>query len=716
MFNSDLPIKSKKQDILERAKFAESLSKAILDYQDEESLTLGLYGSWGSGKTSIINMAIEKINEGDGKDKPNILKFNPWNYSDQNQLIAQFFRELARVLPLKDRSKGIENAVKLLDSYAAAITPLIVIPNPSSPAALGQAAICKAFSNVLNRFKSKNKSLQETKDELNTIFKKQSRKTVIVIDDIDRLNNTEIRQVFQLVKSLADFKNTIYILVFDKNVVIRALSKVQEGDGYEYLEKVVQVPFAIPAVPILEVHKFLFASLDSIIKDLPKERFDQTYWVGIFHSGIRIFFKTIRDVNRFINIFRFKYFLLKDDVNVIDLIAITAIQVFLPDLHSKIKDNKAIFLEGYKDTGYGIDKRQELKEILDEIIKHNTREFPVDIVTELLNELFPKLSSLYRNITYGDGFEAGWRRNGRACSEDNFDMFFQLNMPSGKISKSEIEGIISNSENQEQLHNVMEQLKEEGRISEFLERLLDYSEKVPLNKIQNIINVLLNQGDGFPKDNKEMLGFDNISRIGRVGYFFTKDLGDKDKCFNIYKNAIVAAEDSIYTLVDAIVWLGWDHGKGTIQEPKPEEEQRIDEKQLTELKKLACQKIDIWAKDGRLLKHPELIRILRIWESWTDKKVIEEYVQKFIESESGLIDFIGKFPSEVRSQGMGEYGYRTEYQVHLDSIKHFIDLDVIVQRLRGILSCDIFQNLPEEQKRAVKLVLDTYDGKIKPKF
>lgn len=609
MFNSDLPIKSKEQDVLNRAKFAESLSEAILDYPDEESLVLGLYGPWGYGKTSVINMAIESINNGENKDKPIILNFNPWNYSDQNQLIAQFFRELSRVLPTKDENAGFEKAAELLDLYATAITPVAIIPNPSLPVAFGQVVICKSTSKFLRfrgKKKNKDKSLQEIKDELNVILQKQKRKILIVIDDIDRLNNTEIRQIFQLIKSLADFKNTIYIVTFDKDIVVKALANVQEGDGYDYLEKVIQVPFAMPAIPESEVYKLLFASLDSIIKDLSEERFDQMYWANIFQSGIKVFFKTIRDVKRFMNVFRFNYFLLKNDVNIVDLIATTAIQVFLPDLHSKIRENKVIFIEGCNDTGRGVDNKREIKETLDEIIKQNTRGFSAETITQLLNELFPKLSSVYRNVFYANSSDPTWRKNGRVCSEDNFDIFFQFNMQYGKISKSEIEKIISISENQEELYKIVEELNAKGRISELLERLLDYSESVPLNNKQNIINVLLNQGDNFPKDNKEMLGFDNSSRVGRVGYFFTKGLGDKDKCFEIYKNAILAADNSIHTLVDAVVWLGWEHGKETQNEPKSEGEQRVNVKQLTELEKLVCQKIEKWAKDGRLIKHPEL--------------------------------------------------------------------------------------------------------------
>ena len=64
-------------------------------------------------------------------------------------------------------------------------------------------------------------------------LKDEKIKIIVSIDDIDRLSDEEIVAVFQLVKSLADFPNTIYVLAFDYDVVVRALGKVQHGDGKE---------------------------------------------------------------------------------------------------------------------------------------------------------------------------------------------------------------------------------------------------------------------------------------------------------------------------------------------------------------------------------------------------------------------------------------------------------------------------------------------------
>lgn len=306
-----------------------------------------------------------------------------------------------------------------------------------------------------------------------------------------------------------------------------------------------------------------------------------------------------------------------------------------------------------------------------------------------------------------------WRKEGRICSEDNFDIFFQLGVPSGQISKSEIEGIISESKNYEELYKTFDLLNEQGRISEFLERLLDYSGELPQDKIQNIITVLMDQGDRYPKDEKVMLGFDNISRISRIGYFFTKDLRDKNKCYEIFRNAISATENSIHTIIDAIVFLGWEHGKGTKETPKPEEERRIDEKQLKELEKLACQKIENLAKEGNLIKHRDLIRILHAWEAWFGEQTVKEYIKKLIKTEDGLIDFITKFPSEVRSQGMGDYGYRTENRINIKNVEHFVKLDEIVPKLRSIKQSDKFNDLKDTEQKAIDLFLDTIDGKVK---
>ena len=61
-YSTDKSITSEKEDVLGRKDFSKRLGRLIYNYQGEDGLVLGLYGEWGSGKTSVINMVEEEIN------------------------------------------------------------------------------------------------------------------------------------------------------------------------------------------------------------------------------------------------------------------------------------------------------------------------------------------------------------------------------------------------------------------------------------------------------------------------------------------------------------------------------------------------------------------------------------------------------------------------------------------------------------------------------
>ena len=136
MFRADLPISSLDEDLLERRSFSESLGNAILNYKENDSIVIGLYGSWGSGKTSVINMTLEfirKISKNNSNYiEPIIIRFNPWSYSDQYQLVNQFFSSLSNVLKRKDYSQKAQKAGEKLATYANFFSPLSYIP-PINP-------------------------------------------------------------------------------------------------------------------------------------------------------------------------------------------------------------------------------------------------------------------------------------------------------------------------------------------------------------------------------------------------------------------------------------------------------------------------------------------------------------------------------------------------------------------------------------------------------
>jgi hypothetical protein len=96
-FRSDRPIEYSTQDGLERADFARRLAQNIQAWDGSESLVIGIHGDWGSGKSSVKNLVLERLGEFSDQS-PRVLHFNPWMISGEQHVADAFFLETELVL------------------------------------------------------------------------------------------------------------------------------------------------------------------------------------------------------------------------------------------------------------------------------------------------------------------------------------------------------------------------------------------------------------------------------------------------------------------------------------------------------------------------------------------------------------------------------------------------------------------------------------------
>ena len=130
MFYSEKPIISKNEDLLGRKKVASDLAKEFEYYKNKDSLTIGIVGKWGSGKTSFINMVLESFK---GNNNYIVIKFNPWNISSRKQLISDFFLQLSNSIKKEDMNAEIMSTIeKSLGILSKFFKPLGLIPPLSS--------------------------------------------------------------------------------------------------------------------------------------------------------------------------------------------------------------------------------------------------------------------------------------------------------------------------------------------------------------------------------------------------------------------------------------------------------------------------------------------------------------------------------------------------------------------------------------------------------
>lgn len=719
MFNADQPITSSAQDILGRKSFAYALADTILSYQDRNSIVIGLFGEWGSGKTSLINLSLERIEElaDTRNDKPIVIKFNPWNFSEQNQLISQFFKLLSQMLKRTDNASNIQKIGEKIEAYSQIFDPLKIIPIIGEYSLLAKVVFGLTGRSIKSWGKSKEKNLEQIRDELNGMLSELTNKIIVIIDDIDRLTPMEIRQIFQLVKKLGDFPNTIYFLSFDQQVVLNAFKEIHEGFEKEYLEKIVQIPFEIPPISKENLHRLLFSRIDEIIKDIPQEKFDHTYWANIFHGGLKYLFYNIRDVTRYINSLSFSFQQVKGLVNTIDFMALTAIQVFLPEIYGTIRDNKEMFAGTRDNSSRSIfDENNLEKQKYDKIINSGSK-IPPEKLTELLTRLFPRLESIYRNMNYGSGWIGEWRKQGRICSPDIFDIFFRLALSESDISQPEMEQILSQANEKQAFSEVLYRLNKENKIIRFLDLLEDYTADenyIPEYNIEPIICALMDVGDSFPEGEFGFVKPDTPMRILRISYQLSQRIENHDGRFEVFERAIQQATNSLYTIVHEVEVQDQQHGKyHSERQSEPLERLTVTPEQLEKLERLASEKIEQWANESKLSKHKHFAAILYRWSDWRGKEIVTKYLDDLIKNDDGLLDFITAFLNKSVSYGMSDYAGKARWRMNLKSIEGLIELEKIETRIRKIFKSDNFQGFDDKIKIAIETFLDTFDGKIK---
>lgn len=637
-YNTDKPIDEESQDLLGRAKFSNRLGKSIYEYNAIDGLVIGLFGKWGTGKTSVINMAVNQINKlaENDENKPVIIKFNPWNYSDKDNLISLFFQSLKNNINIQGIGEFREKIVELLDDYSDAFDTLTLIPIQSSNII---ASLFKNLSKVIRASLRRKLDLDKTKETLEKELIKANKKIIIIIDDIDRLTNTQIRDVFQLVKQVADFPNVIYLLSMDRMVVSRALTDIHNINGNKYLEKIIQVPFELPELRKSKLNNIFFSKLDQIIKNISNEIvLDENYWYNVFKSCIEPYINTLRDVNRVINIFKFKYEMLYQETSFEDMLAITTLEVLEPTLYKWISNNKDAvcggFMHGFSLEGHN--KKDYYSLYYNEF--ENLGINP-NLAIKCISTIFPVFAKDVNKYQHNYQQQSKIRSNMRVAYEERFELYFMLDLDDIKVSRSIINDCIFYFDKDE-LNIVVENINKDGNIVYFLEELKSLIDKIPDNRLEIIATTLLNLQHKFKDENlktifslpssyiSEDIIFDISKKIkteGRVYKIICYELenANKSKLGTIAK--IINRIERAYGLLEA------DSEKDT--------DKIISLEYLKKLEFIYVEKITDIVNSETLLDIDNFNTIFHLWKSF-DENSAEEYIKELFKDEINKLKFI----------------------------------------------------------------------------
>lgn len=313
----DYPASPEDADLLGRSSEVLDLAKKIFHTDTSKAaFTLGLTAPWGAGKTSFM-LAMQKHLRENYRKKIILIEFNPWMYRKAPNLTQIFFEELSRALA--PYSSALASGFMQYVDY-------ILSKENNTWIQLGARLLPQGF---------KAKSTSEQYKFLEKEIGKLSKKIIIFIDDVDRLDSEELTELFCLVRNISPFPNMSYILAYDKEYVATQLQKKFDAHTYHYMEKIVQVEYPLAKITPEQLEK----AITDIFNSMGDEYIALKEYLDSSHLQLVHHLPSLRSIKHIHNCLLSLPNELQEKVRLFDWFIIELLRIQYPRLFEFLKEN-----------------------------------------------------------------------------------------------------------------------------------------------------------------------------------------------------------------------------------------------------------------------------------------------------------------------------------------------------------------------------------------
>lgn len=298
------------RDFLNFSVVARTVAELISESGDKP-ISIGVSGSWGAGKSSMIKMIGEALKlQDDGKaDKEKnyiFLEFNAWLYQGYDDAKAALLQAVSdkileeskrRSTPTKDligKAKGFISRINWLQVAKMAV-PLSMGLVPGGVAVGGIASLLSAVTNLMqnkdgetqaekseavidsindlapeikallkeNASKSTPQQIEKLRAEFAELLKELNITLVILVDDLDRCLPSTAISTLEAMRLLLFVERTAFIIAADEQMIRNSVKahfadvELSEGLVTSYFDKLIQIPLSVPHLGVAEVKIYL---------------------------------------------------------------------------------------------------------------------------------------------------------------------------------------------------------------------------------------------------------------------------------------------------------------------------------------------------------------------------------------------------------------------------------------------------------------------------
>jgi predicted KAP-like P-loop ATPase len=640
---ADAPIERRSQDRLHRAPMADAIAEQVVAGPAHQGLVIGVVGRWGNGKTSVLKMVEEAVrNRSPGTP---ILHFNPWLFAGSEELVSRFLQELGAQLRdegKRRRLEGLTNAGDSLMSYAESLEPLGWVPIVGPW--LARVGSGGRLLKKVQEARQAQPSAEKKRDEIRDQLKGLDRRVVVVIDDLDRVDREQIRDMVRLVKLVGDFPNTTYLISYDRVPVERALG-ADSDEGRAYLEKIVQVVHDLPEPSPEAVLRIFLEELQGIVDAIPHGPFRSEDWQNVLPDGIRPFFQTVRDVRRYLNSVPVSLRVTGGEVALVDCLALEAIRVFAPQAYDRLPAAIDVLTGEERSISLGRSDREEADRAQVERILEAAGEYR-DPTRVILRRLFPSAGHLLGGSRFV-GDEQRARRGLRVASADIFRTYVHRNLPEGVVSGALVQEAVETLGDRHRLQRLFERL-DADTAEGLIQRLEDYEHEFDPRVVEPALPVLLDQLPRLREGRRGMMDFGVEMVVGRVTLRLLRRIEDESEREAIVRRVFPQIEQlsGRMELIDTVGHLE-NAGHKLVSES---ESTRLYEHLVNDIKTASS---DVLSNERQLVR-------LFVRVAQADGDAGPTYIAEACSDDAVFLRLLRAGLGERRRQTMGDYAVRAQ--------------------------------------------------------
>lgn len=623
--------------------FAASVGRAIGNWNGSQSLVVALFGGWGTGKTSIKNLALAEL--ASSGSAPTVMQFNPWLVGSDDKLIEAFMRDvtiaIGRQVPGESAEKAEKRLAKvapyftLLGSAAEKTCDLLALAVPGAKIA---SIVAKGLSGIGEAIQSGSEAekqiaeaasltLAEVKASLHAELRKRELPLLVVVDDIDRLTQDEICTLFRLVKANADFPNFIYLLLCDRKVVVDALEHFAPGHGSEFLEKIVQVSFDVPPVDTSRLKEIAKKEWKTLRRSLTK-RHDDTRTEELLDIAVP-YLNHVRSLRRWMNSVYFAAGLFKGgsglEVNTEDLLGVELLRVFEPQLYEKVAQSGEVLAINPSDFREQIeDIRKEhgkARDLLLEVVPERRRA----TVARLLCWLFPIAWRVPDVPTEGELL-----RELRVAHPECFSRYFRMSIVANAPTRRELRQAVTSAGSYSKFLALVNDRRDPDAFLRLAHYLLAQTSELS-GHVPTIVQVLFDAGDELPAQVWTFGGEATQATATELVLHLLRTLGDRQARTAALLDCIKKAKGLMLP-----VFVVASESSQTRRRQYSESELVIAEAALPKVHEATRKKIEQFQHSTTMTPPQTVGFVLELWRRWGGTNEAQTWVASRLTSDDGV--------------------------------------------------------------------------------